>query len=1055
MAESTSPDNPAKNSSDPDSGPPSSSTSSSSEVNAEKKMKRDAKKAEKMAKFKKKQEAQAKAEGGEKKEKAVKVKEVVTYNINTPPGEKKDVSSAMPASYSPRYVEAAWYSWWEKSGFFKPEYGRKNVYEKNPKGTFMMVIPPPNVTGSCHLGHAIFNSLQDAITRWHRMKGKTTLWNPGCDHAGIATQVVVEKKLKKEKGLSRHDLGREKFMQEVWKWKEQKGDRIYHQLKIMGSSYDWDRACFTMDPKMCRAVTEAFVQLYESGEIYRSKRLINWSCTLKSAISDMEVDKEEIPGRRLLKVPGYEEKIEFGVLVSFAYPVEGTDEEIVVATTRIETMLGDTAVAVHPEDERYKHLVGKHANHPFCDRKLPIVADDFVEKEFGTGAVKITPAHDFNDYECGKRHKLPFINIITDDGLITNSGTQFDGMKRFRARKGVLEALKAKDLYRGVKEHQMVVPICSRSKDIVEPLIKPQWFVDCKEMARKAIEVVQNGELKIIPKFHEKTWFNWLENIRDWCISRQLWWGHRIPAYTATVKDAPSEGGIEEEWIVARTEEEALEKASKKYGAPKDKITLTQDEDVLDTWFSSALFPFSIFGWPDKTEDLQFFYPGNLLETGHDILFFWVARMVFFGQRLMGSLPFTEVYLHALVRDAHGRKMSKSLGNVIDPLDVVYGITLEGLYDMLKETNLDPKEVEKAKAGQRTDYPNGIPECGTDALRFALCAYTAQGRDINLDVKRIVGYRNFCNKIWNAMKFSLKALGEGYQPLPVQEVSGKESTVDRWILSRCSYAVEKMNTGFEEYDFNGVTTAIFNFWLYDFCDVYLESVKPVIYGEDKEQLKVVQNVLYICLDNALRLLSPFMPYITEELFQRLPRRPGDRTESINVAAYPEMLSWRDEGVEERMKVIQDVVHIIRSTKQLYLTAKAKPEVFVSCQTPDVEQLLKEFENNIATLGGCQKLDIGTNVPHPEGCTMQTLGNKCQVYVLLKGLVDVPKEIVRLEEKLQKLQEQIGKLVEKMSIDGYEEKVPIEVQDSNSERKQEMETEKENVERALAGFKSLQ
>lgn len=656
----------------------------------------------------------------------------------------------------------------------------------SPKGHFVMVIPPPNVTGSLHLGHALTNSIEDAITRWHRMKGKSALWVPGCDHAGIATQVVVEKKLWREEKISRHDIGREKFIEKVWEWKESKGGRIYHQLKRLGSSMDWNRVSFTMDPKLCKAVTAAFCQLHERKLIYRDKRLVNWSTSLKSAISDIEVDKVEIPGRTFLSIPGYQDKVEFGVLVSFAYQVEDTNEEIVVATTRIETMLGDTAVAIHPKDTRYTHLHGKFVKHPFVNRRLPIVLDEFVDMNFGTGAVKITPAHDPNDYEVGKRHDLPFITIFSDDGFIIGDYGKFTGMKRFDARKAVLTALKELNLYKETQNNPMVVPICSRSKDIVEPLIKPQWYVKCTEMAINASEAVKNGELKIIPESQTKIWYHWMEGIRDWCISRQLWWGHRIPAYLIKFNnpsDAPKDLPEEETWIVAGNLDEAFEKAEKKFNLSRDKFSLHQDEDVLDTWFSSGLFPFSVFGWPDQTEDLKLFYPTSLLETGHDILFFWVARMVFFGQTLLGKLPFKEVFLHPMVRDAHGRKMSKSLGNVIDPMDVINGISLEGLNQQLYDSNLDPKEIDKAKAGQKQDFPNGIPECGTDAMRFALCSYLTQARDINLDILRVQGYRFFCNKLWNATKFALLYFESGQKYSILDQLVRIFSTLKLYLLT--------------------------------------------------------------------------------------------------------------------------------------------------------------------------------------------------------------------------------------------------------------------------------
>ncbi|CAH1989036.1 unnamed protein product [Acanthoscelides obtectus] len=793
---------------------------------------KEAAKQAKLDKLKQKLEKQQNAPKKEKEEKKEKKKESkgpAFYDVNTPDGDKKDTLIPLPDAYSPKYVEAAWYSWWEKQTFFKPEYGRKSIDEPNPKGKFVIVIPPPNVTGSLHLGHALTNAIQDSIVRWHRMKGETTLWNPGCDHAGIATQVVVEKKLWREEKKTRHDIGRENFIKKVWQWKEEKGVRIYHQLKKMGSSYDWDRAAFTMDPKLCRAVTEAFVRLHEDGTIYRSNRLVNWSCTLKSAISDIEVDKVELPGRTFLSVPGYDEKIEFGVLVHFAYQIEGSDERLVVATTRVETMLGDTAVAVHPKDERYKHLHGKFAVHPFCNRKLPIIADDFVELGFGTGAVKITPAHDPNDYEVGKKHNLPFITIFDDEGNIVGDYGKFTGMKRFHVRKEIVNALKEKGLYVETTNNPMVVPICSRSKDIVEPMLKPQWYVNCGEMAKNAIKVVETGELKIIPEMHIKIWNHWMEGIRDWCISRQLWWGHRIPAYFVTLKNQPSNknspsGDDSEHWVSGRTKEEAMEKAIKKFNTTEDNIVLAQDEDVLDTWFSSALFPFSIFGWPEQTTDLKVLYPTSLLETGHDILFFWVARMVFMGQKLIGKLPFKEVYLHPIVRDAHGRKMSKSLGNVIDPMDVIHGISLEDLHKQLYDSNLDPREIEKAKLGQKQDYPDGIPECGTDALRFALCAMCS-GRDINLDILRVQGYRFFCNKIWNATRFALSYFTYNFEPPTDNRFIGNECLMDLWMLSRLATAVSETNRGFESYDFGLATTAIYNVWLYELCDVYLVSLR--------------------------------------------------------------------------------------------------------------------------------------------------------------------------------------------------------------------------------------
>ncbi|KAI1885756.1 hypothetical protein AGOR_G00207080 [Albula goreensis] len=1035
-------------------------------------LKKEAKKREKMEKFQQKKEMEQKKKQqppSEKKSKPEK-KElgVITYNIPTPDGEKKDVLSPLPDAYSPQYVEAAWYSWWEKEGFFKPEYGRKSLSEPNPRGIFMMCIPPPNVTGSLHLGHALTNAIQDCLTRWHRMRGETTLWNPGCDHAGIATQVVVEKKLMRERGLSRHDLGREGFIQEVWKWKNEKGDRIYHQLKKLGSSLDWDRACFTMDSKLSYAVQEAFIRLHEDGVIYRSKRLVNWSCTLNSAISDIEVDKKELTGRTLLPVPGYKEKVEFGVLVSFAYKIDGSDEEVIVATTRIETMLGDTAVAVHPSDPRYQHLKGKSVIHPFCDRRLPIVFDEFVDMNFGTGAVKITPAHDHNDYEVGERHKLEFINILDENGFLINVPAPFLGMKRFDARKGVLQALKDRGQFKEIKDNPMVVPVCSRSKDIVEPLLKPQWYVNCTDMGKQAADAVREGRLKIIPDHHLKTWFNWMDNIRDWCISRQLWWGHRIPAYFITVDDPSVKPGEDMDghyWVSGRTEEEAREKAARRFSVPVEKISLRRDEDVLDTWFSSGIFPFSIFGWPNESEDLNVFYPGTLLETGHDILFFWVARMVMMGIKLTGKLPFREVYLHAVVRDAHGRKMSKSLGNVIDPLDVITGISLEGLHAQLIDSNLDPVEVEKAKQGQKSDYPSGIPECGTDALRFALCAYTSQGRDINLDVNRILGYRHFCNKLWNAVKFAMKALGEGFVPEKKAQLSGEESVVDRWILSRLCAAVTLCGAGFEAYDFPAITTSIYNFWLYELCDVYLESIKPVLNSQDGDGVKqasVCRQTLYTCLEVGLRLLSPIMPFVSEELFQRLPRRHSESSPpSISVTPYPESseFCWHSEEVDQQMEFVMTVVRTIRSLRADYNLTKTRADCYLQCIDSDTGALVQKYSLQIQTLSYSQSIHAVTGADGdsgaiPEGCAVAIASDRCTIHLLLKGLIDTEKEVAKLTTKKGDLERQMEKLKEKMEKSDYKEKVPAKVQETDAEKLRQGQTELQKVKEAIENFQKM-
>ncbi|CAL8073722.1 unnamed protein product [Calicophoron daubneyi] len=916
------------------------------------KTKKDAKREKKLAKFEAKQAKlnqglPKSSEGSAKKSKEK--KEMKSYTPSADASGRKDVSSAMPETYSPSYVEAFWYDWWEKSSFFRPEY----ALQRGATDKFVMVIPPPNVTGNLHLGHALTNSIEDAITRWHRMNNRVALWVPGCDHAGIATQVVVEKKLWREKKLTRHDLGREAFIQEVWKWKEEKGDRIYEQLRALGSSCDWSRARFTMDPSMCRAVTESFCRLHEQGLIYRSLRLVNWSCTLRSAISDIEVDKRELTGRTLLQVPGYDKPIAFGVIVSFAYPLvpqPGDPEEglqLVVATTRLETMLGDTAVAVHPDDPRYRHLIGRTIKHPLVpNRIIPIIGDSFVDREFGTGAVKITPAHDHNDWEAGRRHHLPSITVIGEDGNMTaEAGPQFVGMKRFDAREAVRAALQQLGLYHGEADNPMVVPICSRSKDVIEPLLKPQWYLRCQQMADRAVQEVAEGRLRILPRMHVRMWNIWLKDCHDWCISRQLWWGHRIPAYHVSVLREGSlefdrlDPSLHSSWVVGRTEEQAWEQACRQFNCTREQLRLEQDTDVLDTWFSSQLFPFSVFGWPDETPDLKDYYPGTLLETGHDILFFWVARMVMIGLHLLGKLPFHTIYLHAMVRDAHGKKMSKSLGNVIDPVDVIHGITLEGLHKQLDNGNLDPREYKRARDAQSKDFPQGIPECGTDALRFSLCAYTKQGRNINLDILRVQGYRFFCNKLWNAVRYALyHCFGSEYQPLNVQSIENSLSMVrrnplisgtDRWILSRLANVVDQCESGFEQYSFPTATTACYNFWLYEFCDVYLEYTKPIVKPGggspvSSDRVKLVRDILYLCLNLGLRLIHPFMPFISEELYQRLPRgmvELGDSCPSLCVERYPRPVDFcgiRDEGgVETDFRLVSNIVHKLRALRAAY------------------------------------------------------------------------------------------------------------------------------------------
>lgn len=627
-------------------------------------------------------------------------------------------------AYDPKVIEGGRLDWWEERDLFKPEWGPDGKVK--PEGSFVIPIPPPNVTGSLHMGHALTNALQDTMIRWQRMKGKTTLWLPGMDHAGISTQSVVEKTLWKKEKKTRHDIGRDAMMKLIWDWKDEYHDNIKNALRRVGGSFDWSREAFTMDPNLSAAVTETFVRLHEEGIIYRANRLVNWCVALNTSLSNLEVENKEIEGRTLLDVPGYERKVEFGVLTHFCYEIDGTKERIEIATTRPETMIGDSGIAVHPTDKRYQHLIGKHARHPFIDRLLPVVADEDVDPEFGTGAVKITPAHDFNDFNRGKAHNLEFISVLNDDGTFNKHGGPFAGMKRFDARYAVIEALKEKGLYVKWENNPMKVPRCAKSNDVIEPILKPQWWMKMETLAEPAIKAVENGDIVIRPESAEKSYFRWMHNINDWCLSRQLWWGHQAPAYFVRIEGEEHDESDGEYWVTGRTEDDARKKAEAKF--PGKKFSLERDPDVLDTWFSSGLWPFSTLGWPKKTHDFENLYPTSVLETGWDILFFWVARMIMLGIKMTGQIPFREVYCHSLIRDSEGRKMSKSLGNVIDPLDVMEGIQLQALHDKLLLGNLADKEVATATKYQKKAFPKGIPECGADALRFALVSYTTGGK---------------------------------------------------------------------------------------------------------------------------------------------------------------------------------------------------------------------------------------------------------------------------------------------------------------------------------------
>lgn len=1003
----------------------------------------------------------AAAEKKKKKGEAKAMADAAANFVNvTPKGEKKILDPQMAATYSPRAVEAAWYEWWEAEGMFHAD--AKDVAGRKKEDTFVMVIPPPNVTGSLHLGHALMCAVEDAVTRYHRMHGRVALWLPGIDHAGIATQAVVEKQLARS-GIDRHQLGREAFVKEVWKWKEEYGGKIVHQLRRIGSSLDWEREEFTMSSKLSNAVKEAFVRFHDDGLIYRANRLVNWSSTLCTAISDIEVENVDIEAYTMRKVPGHEEEVEFGVLTKFAYKVDGLDEELVVATTRLETMLGDTAVAVHPDDDRYKHLIGKELIHPFVGRKLPIIADgELVDMAFGTGAVKITPAHDPNDFACGRRNSLPEITVFTKDGNInTNGGEQFAGMKRYVARVEVERALDGLGLLRGKEANPMSLPLCSRSGDVVEPMLMEQWWVNCKDLAKRSADAVRSSEMEILPEAFKGTWYRWLDNIHDWCVSRQLWWGHRIPAYKATVlanqaatatKPVPT-GDV---WVVGRTEDEARSRAAEQLGVDAAAICLEQDEDVLDTWFSSGLFPFSVFGWPNETVDLDSFFPTTLLETGHDILFFWVARMVMMSIGLTGKIPFKTVLLHSLVRDKKGRKMSKSLGNVIDPLEVINGASLQQLEDKLKSSNLPAKEVLRAAADQKEDYPNGIPECGADALRIGLLAYMTQGGDINLDVSRVIGYRNFCNKLWNATRFALSNLGEDFiftnEGLDAAMKLG--STLDLWILSRLNATSAAMNEAFKSYRLGDAVSTAYKFWMNELCGIYLEGIKPVMRGDDEQAKTAARMVLYECLSAGLRILHPMMPFVTEELYQRLPGPTNPK--SICLAPFPTPNVLRNnEAADSSLNAVMRCVQAVRSLKAEYgLKPSSLPEChIIAANETEMQKIVTGYVETLSPAGTVTVV-LADNADIPVAAAVKVVDDAYAVHLVLAGLVDFKSEIGKLEVTAVEKTHLIETLDKKMAVDGYETRVPQQVRERNTATREKYAAELGNVNTLADRFRLL-
>lgn len=1023
-----------------------------------KEIEKEKKKAEKLAKFQAKQaKQQQQPQGANKKKKQDNKKEDVPEFIDeTIPGEKKTLKSLDdPAlkAYNPKIVESSWYEWWKKEGLFAPKFSTDGSYL--PKGRFVIPAPPPNVTGALHIGHALTISLQDTLIRFNRMAGKTTLFLPGFDHAGISTQSVVEKMLWTRTRTTRHDYGREKFVDIVWEWKEEYHERIRKQLESLGASYDWSREVFTMDDQRSAAVTEAFVRLFEDGTIYRAERLVNWCTALRTTLSNLEVEQKEIPGRTGINVPGYAAPVEFGVLTSMAYVAKDTGEKVVIATTRPETLFGDTAVAVHPDDSRYKHLHGKTLLHPLLDgHEVPVITDsEAVDMEFGTGAVKITPAHDPNDYETGKRHNLPFISILNEDGTLNDKCGQYSGLKRFDARAKVIEDLKTKGLFVDQKDNAMSIPTCAKSGDVIESIMKPQWWVHQKPQAELALKAVRDGEINVFPKSSQHEFEYWMSNIQDWCISRQLWWGHRCPVYLVTVAGEPSPNASStENWVAGRSYDEAFEKAQKKF--PGKSIQISQDEDVLDTWFSSGLWPFSTLGWPNaSSQDMKDFYPMDLLETGWDILFFWVARMIMLGIKLVGEIPFREVFCHALVRDAQGRKMSKSLGNVVDPLDVISGISLDGLHKKLEQGNLDPREVAKAAEGQRVSYPNGVPECGTDALRFAMCAYTTGGRDINLDVSRIEGYRKFCNKVYQATKFVLMRLGDDYKPPAKEAVAGSESLVEKWILHKYSAAARSVAEHLDKRQFSEAASAVYSYWLYELCDVYIENSKFLILEGSPEEQISARNTLYTAVEGGIRLLAPFMPFITEELWQRIPRRAGDLDiPSVSVAKFPEPAFFSSEA-EQEYNLVLAAVKQARSLLADYSISKGA-HLIVSAENNALNVMRDQKDMILSLVRAADTMSITAESTTPVGSVVGTVSPDCRVFLMVKGHVNLDDEISKAGKKLSKALQLRDNVVKQTKVPGYEEKVKETVREANTKRIDAYEAEIRGLNSVIEEFERL-